>query len=119
VICQAETAPRITVDPDDSALSYENVTQLIWYHTSTQPDWPTRNYDPAAELSEQARHAQHVVTGFGEPRVGDVPPTPFIGPSRFGTLEVLAVVRPPGGVHIFHVMQLRESTRIAAGYERE
>jgi hypothetical protein len=64
-------------------------------------------------------HPHHVVTGFGQPRVGDVPPTLFIGPSRFGTLEVLAVIRPPGDVHIFHVMQLRESTRIVAGYEGE
>ena len=36
-----------------------------------------------------------------------MPPTLFIGPSRFGTLEVLAVIRPPADVHIFHVMPLR------------
>ncbi|PZS30876.1 MAG: hypothetical protein DLM58_12920 [Pseudonocardiales bacterium] len=61
----------------------------------------------------------HVVKEFGEPRVGDIPPTLFVGPSRFGTLEVLAVIRPPADVRIFHVMRLRESTRISAGYEGE
>jgi hypothetical protein len=38
-------------------------------------------------------------------------PTLFVGPSRFGTLEVLADVTPPADVWIFHVMRLRESTR--------
>jgi hypothetical protein len=55
VTCEVETAPRVTVAPDDPALSDDNVAQLIWYHTSTQPDWPTRNFDPAAELTEQTR----------------------------------------------------------------
>lgn len=53
--CEVETAPRVTVDPDDPALDDENVAQLIWYHTSTQPDWPTQDFDPAAELTEETR----------------------------------------------------------------
>jgi hypothetical protein len=44
-------------------------------------------------------------------------PTPFIGPSRYGTLEVIAIVTPPADVHIFHVMPLRESTRKSVDYE--
>ena len=55
VTCEVETAPGVTLDPGDPALSDENITQLIWYHTSTQPDWPTQNFDPAAELTEQTR----------------------------------------------------------------
>lgn len=74
---------------------------------------------PHDEALYAMSHPHHVVTQFGEPRVDDVSPTLFIGPSRFGTLEVLAVIRPPAGVHIFHVMRLRESTRISAGYEGE
>jgi len=44
-------------------------------------------------------------------------PTLFIGPSRYGTLEVIAIVAPPADVHIFHVMVLRESTRNSVGYQ--
>ena len=44
-------------------------------------------------------------------------PTLFIGPSRYGTLEVIAIVTPPTDVHIFHVMPLRESTRKSVDYE--
>jgi hypothetical protein len=74
---------------------------------------------PHDEALYAMSHPHYVVKEFGEPRVGDRPPTLFIGPSRFGTLEVLAVIRPPSEVHIFHVMQLRESTRMSAGYEGE
>jgi len=38
----------VIVNPGDVALHDEFVTQLHWYHTSTQPDWPTKNFDPAA-----------------------------------------------------------------------
>ena len=53
--CEVETAPRVTVDPDDPALSDGNVLQLSWYHTSTQADWPTPDFDPAAQLTEETR----------------------------------------------------------------
>lgn len=55
VTCEAETAPRVTVDPNDLALIDDNVPQLIWYHTSIQPDWPTQDFDPAAELTQETR----------------------------------------------------------------
>jgi hypothetical protein len=35
VTCEAEIAPRVTVDPHDLALTEDNVARLIWYHTST------------------------------------------------------------------------------------
>jgi hypothetical protein len=54
VSCEHEDSPRVTVDPDDPALD-DRVTRLHWYHTSTQPDWPSGNYDPAACLSAQSR----------------------------------------------------------------
>ncbi|CAM4034701.1 hypothetical protein TSST111916_19065 [Tsukamurella strandjordii] len=50
VNCESEDAPRVTVDPDDVALDDQLVTSLFWYHTSTYPDWPTTNFDPAAHL---------------------------------------------------------------------
>lgn len=55
VDCQGEAPTRVTVDPDDCALVDENVAQLVWYHTSTQSDWPTHDFEPAAELTEVTR----------------------------------------------------------------
>ena len=72
---------------------------------------------PHEEALYAMSHAHKVVRELGVPRVGALAPTLFIGPSRFGTLEVLATITPPAGVHIFHVMPLRESTRTAAGYQ--
>lgn len=69
VDCKGETAPRVTIDPDDSALVDEDVAQLVWYHTSTQPDWPTHDFDPAAELAEVTRlrmGGDEAVTRWGE-----------------------------------------------------
>lgn len=64
-------------------------------------------------------HADMAVRSFGPLRAGEIAPTLFIGPSRFGTLEVLAEVTPPDRVWIFHVMRLRESTGLAAGFQQE
>ena len=55
VTCELESAPRVTVDPDDLALRDDRVSQLAWYHTSTQPDWPARDFDPAGKLTKQTR----------------------------------------------------------------
>ncbi|MFF4253795.1 hypothetical protein ACFY1L_21575 [Streptomyces sp. NPDC001663] len=53
--CEHEDSPRVTVDPEDSALHDDRVARLFWYHTSTQPDWPRRDYDPAAVLTSETR----------------------------------------------------------------
>lgn len=53
--CEHEDAPRVTVDPDDPALDDDRVATVSWYHTSTQPDWPTRHFDPAAVLTPETR----------------------------------------------------------------
>lgn len=68
------------------------------------------------EILYAMRNAQHVERDYGRPRVpGGAKATLFIGPSRFGTLEVLATITPPDGVHVFHAMQLRETTRLTTG----
>ncbi|MFE6938405.1 hypothetical protein [Streptomyces chartreusis] len=53
--CQHEDAPQVTVDPDDPALDDDRVARFFWYHTSTQADWPTRDFDPAAVLTPETR----------------------------------------------------------------
>lgn len=53
--CEQDDAPRVSVDADDPALDDEKVAQFFWYHTSTQPDWPTRDLDPAADLTSETR----------------------------------------------------------------
>lgn len=50
-----EDAPRVTVDPDDPALDDGRVAQFFWYHTSTQPDWPSRAFDPASGFTPEMR----------------------------------------------------------------
>lgn len=55
VTCENEAAPRVTVASDDLALNDDTVCRLVWYHTSTQPDWPTRDFDPAAGLTYHVR----------------------------------------------------------------
>jgi hypothetical protein len=62
--CEHEDAPRVTLDPDEPALDDDHVARLYWYHTSTHPDWPRKDFDPAASLTEQTRRmmggAEHV-----------------------------------------------------------
>lgn len=53
--CEDEDAPRVTVDPEDPVLDDDRIARLFWYHTSTQPDWPTRHFDPAAVLTPETR----------------------------------------------------------------
>jgi hypothetical protein len=71
---------------------------------------------PHDEALYAIAHAEKFVESFGRPRVGGRAPSLFIGPSRHGTLEVLAIVTPPREVWVFHVMRLRESTARAAEY---
>lgn len=62
-----------------------------------------------------------VVDPFGRSRSGSSrPPVLYIGPSRYGTLEILVLHDPAErGLFIFHVMRLRMSTALAVGYRGE
>jgi len=84
----------------------------------TWADSSAKHGIPRDETLYAIAHAELFVESFGQPRWGDHTPSLFIGPSRFGTLEVLAVVEPPREIWVFHVMPLRESTARAAGYVR-
>jgi len=62
-----------------------------------------------------------VVDPYGRERSGGSrPPALYIGPSRYGTLEILVVHdRARRELFIFHVMRLRISTALAVGYRGE
>ena len=53
--CEHEDAPRVTVDPSDLALDDDRVAHFSWYHTSTQADWPARDFEPAADFTSETR----------------------------------------------------------------
>ncbi len=74
---------------------------------------------PRDEVLYAIAHAELFVESFGQPSSGGRSPSLFIGPSRHGTLEVLVIVTPPRDLWIFHVMRLRESTALVAGYVSE
>lgn len=63
--CEHEDSPRVTVDPGDPALD-DQVARFCWYHTSTHPDWPTRDLGGAELVDEwavrQRAKALHVGT---------------------------------------------------------
>jgi len=102
----------ITVDTTRSARDTDRVG-LTWAASADE------HAIPRDEAIYAMSHPHMVVGRFGEPRVGPIPPTLFIRPSRYGTLEVLATVAPPNRIHVFHVMPLREKTRAAVGYQEE
>jgi len=75
---------------------------------------------PREEALYAMTRPHDVYDPYGQVRPGQSKaPTLFIGPSRFGTLEVLAMRTPPGGFFVFHVMLLRASTAASVGYEGE
>lgn len=50
--CQGEDRPEFCVVPDEP-LHNDGVTrEHYWYHSSTHSNWPDKDFDPAAELTE-------------------------------------------------------------------
>ena len=72
---------------------------------------------PRDEALYAIAHAELFIESVGQARIGDRAPSLFIGPSRYGTLEVLAVITPPREIWVFHVMPLRASTAEVAGHD--
>jgi hypothetical protein len=68
---------------------------VTWSHSADKHEIPRD------EALQAMSHAHHLVQEFGRPRIGAVASTLFIGPSRFGTVEVPALISPPTGVRIF------------------
>jgi hypothetical protein len=55
VDCQEEDAPGVFADPTDPVLDDAYARRVFWYHTSTHPDWPAKDFDPAANLTAETR----------------------------------------------------------------
>src|SRR5699024_6668949 len=53
--CEHEDAPSVAVDAGDPALHDDLVAQVVWYHRSPQPDGPSRDLVPAADLTPGIR----------------------------------------------------------------
>ena len=56
--CTEEDRARPTYDPDDPAIIDHQVLRMFWYHTSTIPDWPQKEFDPLEKLTPEA--VQHM-----------------------------------------------------------
>lgn len=65
VDCEEEASPRVTVPPNDPALDTDAISRYAWYHTSTQPNWPTRDFDPIATLTNKMRCRMERMCGEG------------------------------------------------------
>ena len=50
--CTGADCPAFCVAPDDPLEDDSEVRGVYWYHSSTNEDWPSRNFDPAARLTE-------------------------------------------------------------------
>lgn len=55
VECTQERATRLIVTSNDPALANGGVVGSSWWHTSTHPDWPAKNFDPSAHLDEATK----------------------------------------------------------------
>lgn len=61
--CTEEDRARPTYDPDDPAIVDHQVLRMFWYHTSTIPDWPQKEFDPLEKLTPET--VQHMTRMLG------------------------------------------------------
>ncbi len=99
-----------------------HTTRVVCDNTGVAVSWTTSadKHGIPREALYAIGHAYAWYDDFGDPRPGhDMTPRLYIGPSRFGTLEVLVNITPPADILIFHVMPLRKSTRRNVRYEED
>lgn len=63
--CQGEDRPDFCVDPDEPMHDDAAVRSACWYHSSTHDNWPDRNFDPAADLTDDTKQRMEAATGPG------------------------------------------------------
>ncbi|USR78814.1 hypothetical protein [Arcanobacterium pinnipediorum] len=63
--CTEEDRARPTYEPDDPSIVDESVSQMFWYHTSTIPDWPQKDFDPREKLTPKTVQRMTRMCGIG------------------------------------------------------
>lgn len=63
--CTSENRPDFWVRPHDPVHDDSAVRNLYWYHSSTHAVWPDKNFDPAAQFTEEGRRRMESSTGPG------------------------------------------------------
>jgi hypothetical protein len=54
--CRAEDRPQFYSTPGDPLNDDSAVRGVYWYHSSTHANWPNRNFDPTAFLTDVTKH---------------------------------------------------------------
>lgn len=64
--CQGEDRPDFCADPEDPAREDAAARKFYWYHSSTHQNWPNRNFDPAARLTDVTKRRMEAMgSGVG------------------------------------------------------
>ena len=63
--CTSENYPNFWVHPQDSAHDDGTVRARYWYHSSTHAVWPDRDFDPAAQLTDECKRRMESQSGTG------------------------------------------------------
>lgn len=63
--CMSEDRPDFWVRAQDPAHDDGTVRARYWYHSSTHAVWPDRDFDPAAQLSDECKRRMESQTGPG------------------------------------------------------
>lgn len=53
--CTSEGSPHFWVRPQDPVHDDSTVRDMYWYHSSTHAVWPDRDFDPAAQLTDDTK----------------------------------------------------------------
>lgn len=59
--CRGEDRPDFCADPEDPVQADSAVHDFYWYHSSTHENWPDRNFDPTAPLTDETKRRMEVM----------------------------------------------------------
>lgn len=63
--CRGEDRPDFCADPDEPMRDDAALRNVYWYHSSTHENWPDREFNPAAVLTDVARERLEAASGRG------------------------------------------------------
>lgn len=62
--CRSEDRPDFSAEQDDPSHDDSTVRELYWYHSSTHANWPDRDFDPTAPLTDITKQRMQTM-GYG------------------------------------------------------